>query len=51
LFDNDEPIAWKEEMMGPNSVKLLEAIRSVIVPYARNQVSELGRPLERLEAQ
>jgi hypothetical protein len=31
-------------MMGPDSVKWLEAIKSVIVPYTRNQVSELGRP-------
>jgi hypothetical protein len=44
LFDNDESTACKEAMMGPNSVKWLEAIKSVIVPYTRNQVSELGRP-------
>jgi hypothetical protein len=31
-------------MMGPESVKWLEAIKFVIVPYTRNQVSELGRP-------
>jgi hypothetical protein len=31
-------------MLGPNSVKWLEAIKSVIVPYTRIQVSELGRP-------
>jgi hypothetical protein len=31
-------------MMGPDSIKWLEAIKSVIVPYTRNQVSELGRP-------
>jgi hypothetical protein len=31
-------------MMGLDSVKWLEAIKSVIVPYTRNQVSELGRP-------
>jgi hypothetical protein len=30
--------------MGPDSVKWLEAIKSMIVPYTRNQVSELGRP-------
>jgi hypothetical protein len=31
-------------MMGLDSVKWLEVIKSVIVPYTRNQVSELGRP-------
>jgi hypothetical protein len=50
LFDNDEPTTCKEAMMGPNSVKWLEAIKSVIVPYTRNQVSELGRPSKRHEA-
>jgi hypothetical protein len=30
--------------MGPDSIKCLEAIKSVIVSYTRNQVSELGRP-------
>jgi hypothetical protein len=44
LFDNDEPITCKEAMMGPDSVKWLEAIKSMIVPYTRIQVSELGRP-------
>ena len=44
MFDNDEPTTCKEAMMGPDSVKWLEAIKSVIVPYTRNQVSELGRP-------
>ena len=38
LFDNDEPIIYKEAMMGLDSVKWLEAIKSVIVPYTRNQV-------------
>jgi hypothetical protein len=33
-------------MMSPDSVKWLEAIKSMIVPYTRNQVSELGRPLK-----
>jgi hypothetical protein len=50
LFDNDEPTTSKEAMMGPDSVKWLEAIKSVIVPYTRNQVSELGRPSKRHEA-
>jgi hypothetical protein len=44
LFDNDEPTTCKEVMMGPDSVKWLEAIKSMIFPYTRNQVSELGRP-------
>jgi hypothetical protein len=44
LFDNDEPTTYKEAMMGPDSVKWLEAIKSMIVPYTRNQVYELGRP-------
>jgi hypothetical protein len=50
LFDNDEPTTCKEAMMGPDSVKWLEAIKSIIVPYTRNQVSELGRPSKRHEA-
>jgi hypothetical protein len=51
LFDNDEPTICKEAMMGLDSIKWLEAIKSVIVPYTRNQVSKLGRPSERHEAQ
>jgi hypothetical protein len=31
-------------MMGPDSVKWLETIKSMIVPYTENQVFELGRP-------
>jgi hypothetical protein len=50
LFDNDEPTTCKEAMMGPNSIIWLEAIKSVIVPYTRNQVFELGRPSKRHEA-
>jgi hypothetical protein len=50
LFDNDEPTTCKEAMMGPDSIKWLEDIESVIVPYTRNQVSELGRPSKRHEA-
>ena len=34
-------------MMGPDSVKWLEAIKSVIVPYTRNQVLNLEDPPER----
>jgi hypothetical protein len=51
LFDNDELTTCKEAIIGPDSVKWLEAIKSVIVPYMRNQVSELGRPSERHETQ
>ena len=47
LFDNDEPTTYKEVMMGPKSVKWLEAIKSVIVPYTRNQVLNLEDPPER----
>ena len=47
LFDNDEPTICKEAMMGPDSVKWLEAIKSVIVPYTRNQVLNLEDPPER----
>jgi hypothetical protein len=50
LFDNDELTTCKEAMMGPDSIKWLEAIEYVIVPYTRNQVSELGRPFKRHEA-
>ena len=50
LFDDDKPTTCKEAMMGPDSIKWLEAIKSVIVPYTRNQVSELGRPSRRREA-
>jgi hypothetical protein len=44
LFDNDEPTTCKEAIMGPDSVKWIEAIKSVIVPYTIIQVYELGRP-------
>ena len=47
MFDNDEPTTCKEAMMGPDSVKWLEAIKSVIVPYTRNQVLNLKDPRER----
>src|SRR3954469_7709512 len=47
LFYNDEPTTYKEAMMGPDSIKWLEAIKSVIVPYTRNQVLNLEDPPER----
>ena len=47
LFENNEPTTCKEAMMGPDSVKWLEAIKSVIVPYTRNQVLNLEDPPER----
>src|SRR3954470_7998898 len=47
LFDNDESTVCKEEMMGPDSVKWLEAIKYMIVPYKRNQALNLEDPLER----
>jgi hypothetical protein len=30
LLDNDEPATYKEAMMGPNSIKWLDAIKSAI---------------------
>jgi hypothetical protein len=36
LFDNDEPTICREAMMGPDSVKWVEALKSVIVSYTRN---------------
>ena len=47
LFDNNDLTTYKEAMMGPDSVKWLEAIKSVIVPYTRNQVLNLKDPRER----
>src|SRR4051812_39031991 len=47
LFDNDEPTTCKEVMMGPDSVKCLEAIKSVIVPYTRIKFLNLEDPPER----
>jgi hypothetical protein len=44
LFDNDKPTACKEAMMGPDFIKWLEAIKSMIVPYTRNQVYKLEGP-------
>jgi hypothetical protein len=50
LFDNEEVTMCKEAVMGPDSVKWLEEIKSVIISYTRNQVSEVGRPSRRREA-
>ena len=36
-------------MMGPDSVKWLEAIKSVIIPYTRNQALNLKDPLEKVQ--
>ena len=47
LFENNEPTTCKEAMMGPDSVKWLEAIKSVIVPYTRDQDLNLKDPLGR----
>ena len=47
LFDNDESTICKEAMMGPDSVKWFEAIKSVIVPYTRDQALNLQDPLKR----
>src|SRR3954471_15532682 len=47
LFNNDKLTTCKEAMMGPDSVKWLEAIKSVIVPYTINQDLNLEDPPER----
>src|SRR3954464_6870941 len=47
LFDNNEPNTYKEATMGPNSVKWLEAIKSVISPYTINRVLNLEDPPKR----
>ena len=46
-YDNDKSATYMEAMMGPNSVKWLDAIKSGIVSMYENQVLELDRPSER----
>ena len=38
LLDNDEPTTYKEAMMGPDSVKWLNAMKSEIESMYENQV-------------
>ena len=46
LLDNDEPTTYKEAMMGPDSVKWLNAIKSEIESMYENQVWNLVDPPE-----
>jgi hypothetical protein len=46
LLDNDEPATYKEAMMGPDSVKWLNAMKSEIESMYENQVWTLVDPLE-----
>ena len=46
LLDNDEPNTYKEEMMGPDSVKWQGAIKSKIDSMYKNQIWNLIDPPE-----
>jgi len=46
LLDNDEPKTYEEAMMGPDSEKWLEAMRSELKSMADNQVWNLVEPLD-----
>ena len=46
LLDNDEPATYKEAMMGPDSAKWLEAMKSEIDSMYENQVWNLVDPPE-----
>ena len=46
LLDNDEPKTYKEAVMGPDSEKWLEAMRSELKSMADNQVWNLVEPLD-----
>ena len=46
LLDNDEPTTYKEAMMGPDSVKWLNAMKSEIESMYENQVWNLVDPPE-----
>ncbi|WVZ85239.1 LOW QUALITY PROTEIN: hypothetical protein U9M48_032186 [Paspalum notatum var. saurae] len=48
LLDNDEPKTFKEAVMGPNSEKWLEAMRSELKSIADNQVWNLVEPLDQV---
>lgn len=41
LLNNDEPTTYKEAMMGPDSVKWLEAMKIQVSIHIRNQVLNL----------
>jgi hypothetical protein len=46
LLGNDEPATYKEAMMGPDSVKWLNAMKSEIESMYKNQVWTLVYPTE-----
>ncbi len=46
LLDNDEPETYKEAVMGPDSEKWLDAMRSELKSMADNQVWNLVDPLD-----
>ena len=46
LLDNDEPKTYEEAVMGPNSEKWLEAMRSELKSMADYQVWNLVEPLD-----
>ena len=46
LLDNDQPMTYKEAVMGPDSEKWLEAMRSELKSMADNQVWNLVEPLD-----
>ena len=46
LLDNDEPKTYEEAVMGPNSEKWLEAMRSELKSMADNHVWNLIEPLD-----
>ena len=46
LLDNDEPTTYKEAMIGPDSVKWLNAMKSEIKSMYENQVWHLVDPPE-----
>ncbi|WVZ81432.1 LOW QUALITY PROTEIN: hypothetical protein U9M48_028809 [Paspalum notatum var. saurae] len=48
LLDNDEPKTYKEAVMGPDSEKWLEAMRSKLKSMADNQVWNLVEPLDQV---
>ncbi|WVZ75888.1 hypothetical protein U9M48_023908 [Paspalum notatum var. saurae] len=48
LLDNDEPKTYKEAVMGPDSEKWLEAMRSELKSMAENQVWNLVEPLDQV---
>jgi len=49
LLDNNEPTAYKEAMMGPDSVKWLDTIESVIVSIYIIKLLNLVDPPEGVE--